>query len=220
MHAVTDTTNQEYLAIVKAVLDEIEAGVRKRKWIAPSSLVELDAILSAICDELIYVQRKGPAHGQKLHAAWAHVYPNHMSELHSFSRSCTGWTRMLPGAEGCGLCAERWAAIGRTLLSFAGVQARECATWWFVQADCFCREQDLEMLLNTDSDWCSLERPCSHPDVCLFFGVSTRGERSKTSITSANQSVIVEERGWPDYFLKLREKDPPMPPFLACLGKP
>ena len=74
MHAVPDTTNHEYLAIVKAVLDEIEAGVRKRKWIAPSSLVELDAILSAICDELIYVQRKGPAHGQKLHATWAHVY--------------------------------------------------------------------------------------------------------------------------------------------------
>ena len=48
VHAVTDTTNQEYLAIVGAVLDEIEAGVRKRKWISPSSLVELDAILSAI----------------------------------------------------------------------------------------------------------------------------------------------------------------------------
>ena len=83
VHAVTDTTNQEYLAIVNAVLDEIEAGVRTRKWIAPSSLVELDAILSAICDELIYVQRKGPAHGQKLHAARSHVYPNQMSELHS-----------------------------------------------------------------------------------------------------------------------------------------
>ena len=126
VHAVTDTTNQEYLAIVNAVLDEIEAGVRKRKWIAPSSLVELDAILSAICDELIYLQRKGPAHGQKLHAAWSHVYPNQMSELHSFSRSCTGWNRMLPGGEGFGLCAERWAAIGRTLLSFPGLQAREC----------------------------------------------------------------------------------------------
>ena len=192
VHAVTDTTNQEYLAIVNAVLDEIEAGVRTRKWIAPSSLVELDAILSAICDELIYVQRKGPAHGQKLHAAWSHVYPNQMSELYSFSRSCTGWNRMLPGGEGFGLCAERWAAIGRTLLSFPGLQARECATWWFLQADCYCREQDLEMLLNTDSDWCCLERPSGHPDVCLFFGVSSRGESSKTSTTSANQSVIVE----------------------------
>ena len=152
VHAVTDTTNQEYLAIVNAVLDEIEAGVHTRKWIAPSSLVELDAILSAICDELIYLQRKGPAHGEKLHAAWSHVYPNQMSELYSFSRSCTGWNRMLPVGEGFGLCAERWAAIGRTLLSFPGLQARECATWWFLQADCYCREQDLEMLLNTDSD--------------------------------------------------------------------
>ena len=129
VHAVTDTTNQEYLAIVGAVLDEIESGVRHRKWIPPSSLVELDAILSAICDQLIYVQRKGPAYGQKLHAAWSHIYPNQMSELHSFSRSCTGWNRMLPGAEGYGLCAERWAAIGRTLLSFPSLQDRESAVW-------------------------------------------------------------------------------------------
>ena len=86
VHAVTDTTNQEYLAIVDAVLDEIESGIRQRKWIPPSSLVELDAILSAICDQLIYVQRKGPAHGQKLHAAWSHVYPNQITgseQLHS-----------------------------------------------------------------------------------------------------------------------------------------
>ena len=128
VHAVTDTTNEEYLAVVKAVLDAIEAGVCSNKWPAPSSLRQLDAILSAICDDLIYVQRKGPAYGQKLHAAWSHVYPNQMSELHSFSRACTGWNRMLPVGEGFGLCAERWAAIGRTILSFPGQQARESAT--------------------------------------------------------------------------------------------
>ena len=131
VHAVTDNTNQEYLAIVQAVLDAIEAGVRSNRWIAPSSLVELDSILSAMCDELIYEQRKGPAYGQKLHAAWSHVYPNQMSELHGFSRACTGWHRMLPAGEGFGLCAARWAAIGRTLLAFPGLQARECATRWF-----------------------------------------------------------------------------------------
>ena len=133
VHAVTDSTNQEYLAVVSAVLDAIEAGVRNRQWAAPTSLVALDAILSAVCDQLIYVQRKGPAYGQKLHAAWSHVYPNQVSELHSFSRSCTGWNRMLPGNEGFGLCAPRWAAIGRTLLSFPSLQDRECATWWFLQ---------------------------------------------------------------------------------------
>ena len=143
VHAVTDSTNQEYLAVVSAVLDAIEAAVRNRQWAAPTSLVELDAILSAICDQLIYVQRKGPAHGQKLHAAWSHVYPNQRSELHSFSRSCTGWNRRLPGNEGFGFCAPRWAAIGRTLLSFPSLQDRECATWWFLQADCFCREHEL-----------------------------------------------------------------------------
>ena len=57
VHAVTDTTNQDYLAVITAALDAIEAGVRSRHWAAPTSLVELDAILSAICDQLIYVQR-------------------------------------------------------------------------------------------------------------------------------------------------------------------
>ena len=72
VHAVTDTTNQEYLAIVDAVLDEIESGVRQRKWIPPSSLVELDAILSAICDQPIYVQRKGLCRTMGRH--WAHTF--------------------------------------------------------------------------------------------------------------------------------------------------
>ena len=39
VHAVTDTTNQEYLAVVQAVLDAIEAGVVSNKWPAPCSLV-------------------------------------------------------------------------------------------------------------------------------------------------------------------------------------
>ena len=121
---------------------------------------------------------------------------------------------MLPGAEGYGLCAERWAAIGRTLLSFPPLQDRESAVWWFLQADCFCREQDLEMLLNTDSDWCCLERPSGHPDVCLFFGIPSRGESSKTSLSSTNQSVIIE-RGWvARLFLELaRKKVPQLPNF-------
>jgi hypothetical protein len=215
VHAVTDTTNQEYLAIIEAVLDEIQSGIRQRKWNPPSSLVELDAILSAIVDALIYVQRKGPAYGQKLHAAWSHVYPNQVSELHSFSRSCQGWNRMLPGSEGSGLCAERWGAIGRVLLSFPSSQARESAIWWFLQADCYCREQDLEMLLNTDSDWVCLERPSGHPDVCLFFGVPTRGESSKTSVTSANQSVIVERAWVARLFLELVRKRPPNSPIFS-----
>ena len=215
VHAVTDTTNEEYLAVVKAVLDAIEAGVCSHKWPVPSSLRQLDAILSAICDDLIYVQRKGPAYGQKLHAAWSHVYPNQMSELHSFSRACTGWNRMLPVGEGFGLCAERWAAIGRTILSFPGQQARECATWWFLQADCYCREQDLEMLLNTDRDWCSLERPGGHIDVCLFFGISSRGESSKTSTTHSNQSVIVDRPWVGRIFLELAQKRPPNAPIFS-----
>ena len=57
VHAVTDSTNQEYSAVVSAALDAIETGVRNHHWAAPTSRVELDAILSAICDQLIYVQR-------------------------------------------------------------------------------------------------------------------------------------------------------------------
>ena len=32
VHAVTDSTNQEYLAVVSAVLDAIEAAVQNRQW--------------------------------------------------------------------------------------------------------------------------------------------------------------------------------------------
>ena len=71
------------------------------------------------------------------------------------------------------------------------------------------------MLLNTPSDWCCLERPSGHPDVCLFFGISSRGESSKTSFSSANQSVIIE-RGWvARLFLELARKRSPNSPIFS-----
>ena len=71
------------------------------------------------------------------------------------------------------------------------------------------------MLLNTDSDWCCLERPSGHPDVCLFFGISSRGESSKTSLSSANQSVIIG-RGWVTrLFLEIARKRSPTSPIFS-----
>ena len=74
------------------------------------------------------------------------------------------------------------------------------------------------MLLNTDSDWCCLERPSGHPDVCLFFGVSARGESSKTSITSSNQSVIIERPWVARMFLEIARKRPPNAPIF-CVSR-
>ena len=64
----TDDTNLAYLAVIRAALDAIETGFRHHHWPAPVSFVELDA-LSAICNQMIYVQRRGPEFGQKLHEA-------------------------------------------------------------------------------------------------------------------------------------------------------
>jgi len=71
------------------------------------------------------------------------------------------------------------------------------------------------MLLNTDSDWCCLERPSGHPDVCLFFGVSNRGESSITSIHHSNQSVILERPWVARLFLELARKRPPNAPIFS-----
>ena len=71
------------------------------------------------------------------------------------------------------------------------------------------------MLLNTPSDWCCLERPSGYPDVCLFFGISSRGESSKTSLSSANQSVIIG-RGWVTrLFLEIARKRSPTSPIFS-----
>ena len=70
---MTDDTILAYLSVIRAALDAIETGVRHHHWPAPVSLVELDTILSAICDQMIYAQRQGPEFGPKLYAAWAHV---------------------------------------------------------------------------------------------------------------------------------------------------
>ena len=71
------------------------------------------------------------------------------------------------------------------------------------------------MLLNTDQDWCALDRPGGKTDLCLFFGISTRGESSKTSITHSNQSVIVDRPWVGRMFIELAQKRPPNAPIFS-----
>ena len=215
VHAVTDDTNIDYLRVVSAALQCIDDGVRDRRWRRPQTLAALDEILCTIVDILIYSQRRGPAYGLKLHAAWTHMYPNQISALHGFSRACVGWQRMQPGIEGCGMCEERWAAIGRGLLEGASKVFRESAVWWFTQADCFAREQDMENLKNTPSDWCVLERPNGDPQVCLFFGVASRGESVKTSTSLPNQGVIIDRPWVARLFLELVRSRPLGAPIFS-----
>ena len=208
VHAVTDDTNAEYNRVVQAALLCIADGVREGRWPRPQGLQDLDVILTAIVDDLIYQQRKSPAFGSKLHAAWSHMFPNQISSLHAFSRACVGWQRMLPGIEGFGMCEERFAAIGRALLEGPSAKFRQSAVWWFVQEDTFAREQDMEGLRNCSSDWCVYERPNGDPEVCLFFGVASRGESVKTSDTMPNQGVIIEKPWVARLFLELVKARP------------
>ena len=206
VHAVTDDTNHDYIRAVSAALEAMEAGVRAGKWSPPQTIEDLDCLLVAICDDLIYAERKGAAFGQKLHAAWAHVFPNQIAQLHGFARACTGWARMLPGREGFGLCEERWAAIGAELLALPSEQDREAAVWWFLQCDVYAREQEMENLRNTKEDWVKSIKTSGAVEVALFFGVQSRGETAKTSTTSANQGVIIERPWVARLFLELASK--------------
>ena len=133
VHAVTDDTNKVYLKAVFKALDAIVDGVHAGRWPAPQNLTDLDGILSAIVDDFIYKQRLPPSVGKQLHAAWAHVYPNHMDHLSQFSRSVAGWQRLIPGGERFGLSLPRWGAIARGLQEAAkSLLDREAALWWKV----------------------------------------------------------------------------------------
>ena len=54
-----------------------------------------------------------------------------------------------------------------------------------------------------------------YDEVCLFFGVSSRGESTKTSISMPNQGVVIE-RGWVSrLFLELARKRSPGSPIFS-----
>ena len=73
VHAVADVTNDLYLPAVKAALRAIETGIFRGRWPRPTSVRELDLVLTALVDFSIYVEHREASFGSKLHAAWGHV---------------------------------------------------------------------------------------------------------------------------------------------------
>lgn len=210
VHAVADTTNEQYLAAVDKAFLLIEKGCRQGTWPTPQDTLDLDAILSAICDDLIYTYHAGRAAGEKLQAAWAHVFPEQMDSLPHFIRTCQAWKRIVFNNEGFGMCKERWAALAtqlfestRTWLDF------EAAAWWCLQKDVSCRTEDLEQLRNTPADVAVTFMPNGDPRVALFFGVAERGETSKTSTSMPNQGVIIDNPWVAELVLTLLKRRSP-----------
>ena len=196
VHAVNDDTNKVYLTSVAKALQAIHSGVAARRWPPPSSISELDSILAALVDDLIYVERMNQSVGSRLHAAWVHVFPDQAGQLPAFSRGIAGWRRFQQGGEGFGMCEERFGAIARVLFEDAvTLPDREAATWWSTQMDCYCREQDIELLRATTSDVAIGFRPRGEIQVTLFFGIRARGESVKTGSAMANQGVTID-RQW------------------------
>ena len=194
VHAVTDDTNKAYLKAVFRVMEIIERGVRTRRWPPPRNTRELDAVLAAIVDHLIFIDNENQGLGRNLHAAWLHVFPESQESLPSFSRSVLGWSRLQPPGEQQGLCIERWGAISRSM--WENVHTRrdeESAVWYDLQKDTYCREQDMEGLRNTPQDIAVRHLPKGQVQVALFFGLSSRGESVKTSQQMPNQGVVVDE---------------------------
>ena len=177
VHAVTDDTNVAYLRTVFRTLDAVEAGVRAGAWPAPRGIADLDIILSCIVDDFIYIQRLPASVGTKMHAAWAHVFSNHSDKLPNFSRSIAGWRRLAPAGERHGMSEPRWGAIVRELFATSRTALdRESALWVALQKDVYGREQDLELLRKTSSDYAVRQLPGGRIQIALFFGVRERGE--------------------------------------------
>ena len=194
VHAVTDDTNKTYLKAVFRVLDLMDRGIRRGRFPAPTCMRELDSILAAIVDDLIYLHEEAVGMGRQLHAAWAHVFPECSDSLPSFSRSVLGWNRLAPAGEQQALCLERWGAILRSLFEHAYTRADEgSAIWYATQKETYAREQDMEQLKNTPQDVAVHFLPKGGVQIALFFGLSSRGESVKTSQQMPNQGVIVEE---------------------------
>ena len=51
---MTDDTNVTYIRLVCKTLDTIEAGIRASHWPPPASVSDLDCILCALIDDMIY----------------------------------------------------------------------------------------------------------------------------------------------------------------------
>ena len=181
VHAITDDSNVTYLKLVWKTLEAIDAGTRAGRWPSPKSVSDLDCILVAIIDDFIYKQRLHSWVGAKLHAAWGHVFSNMTSRLPNFSRAIMGWQTLVVAGERFGMCNERHAAIARFLFETAVSLADwQSALWWVVQRDCYAREQDMQLLRNTNSDVAIADRK-GIVRIALFFGVADRGETVKTS---------------------------------------
>ena len=73
VHAVTDDTSAFYVKIVCKALDAIVAGIRDGRWPPPTGIFDLDGILRAIVDNIVYKQNLHSSVGLKFHAAWNHT---------------------------------------------------------------------------------------------------------------------------------------------------
>ena len=211
VHSVTDETNQTYLRVVRAAIAAIERGVDNGRWPAPNSSRELDSILAAVCDNVVY----GEPHVNRnfaplLHAAWQHVFPGMVDHMPNFERSVVGARRLHAHDEGFGMCEERWAAIAATMFQRAQTPAeREAATWWVLQKDLIARSQDLELLRKCDSDIQVLrEARGGRLRIALFFGIAERGETVKTSTRMPNQGTEIDQEWIAELVLELYERRP------------
>ena len=192
VHAITDDSNGTYLKLIFKTLTAIDAGVRAGKWPSPRNVAELDCVLVAIIDDFIYAQKLHSWVGERLHAAWSHVFSNMTSRLPNFSRAVVGWRSLVVPTERFGMCRERWAAIARFLFETAvTIIDWQSGLWWSLQCDTYGREQDMELLRHSTADIAVAERQ-GRTCIALFFGVPERGETVKTSLQLPNQGVTID----------------------------
>ena len=208
VHSVTDTTNDGYISVVDSAFLAIERGARRGLWPLPSSVHELDAILSAVVDNMVFLDHAtGAGQATKLLSAWSHIFPGMTEKMHLFTRAVAGSRRVLLANEGFGMSEERYGAIVADMFTHVrNSRDLEACTWVQLAKHIYGRSQDLEQLRKTPRDIAILHKTKGGYTIALFFGNRDRGEATKTEISLPNQGVTISDPFVAEQIKELWEK--------------
>ena len=181
VHAVLDETNlHAYLPRVEAFLSWAES---RRIPLGRPDPILMDIALADRMAEQLYIDGEGIAAGANLLSGVVHIWPQLTGHLPCAARALAAWRKVEPAGVGEALCAEVMMVMIARLGAYGG-EGREAADIMLTMFATYCRQQDIFQLRKEDV--AVVRDPFK---VALHFGVSTRGESTKTGI---DQGVLVD----------------------------
>ena len=175
VHAVDDKTNVVYERAVRRFLGEV-----RRHGFPFHNHAARDETMARHLEQLCYVDEKGFHEGSNCFFGFLHIFGDHKDRMPLSARALQAWSRLIQQAEGMPLCRESIGAIALQMLRQGRLHAA-CIT--LLSFDGWLRQQDWNGLRREDV---VAERGGA---TALFFGVRTRGEKSKTG---TNQGLVLQ----------------------------